>query len=82
MSEASGSRPTGVIVSVDLDRYAQVVEAARRVGLVVTGEQQVLGTLTGTIAESRLPALRAIDGVEAVDREQIINLPPPDSPIQ
>ena len=58
MSEASGSRPTGVIVSVDLDRYAQVVEAVRRVGLVVTGEQPVLGTLTGTIAEGRLPALR------------------------
>ena len=29
-----------------------------------------------------IPALRAIDGVEAVDREQIIKLPPPDSPIQ
>jgi len=82
VSEATASRPVGVIVSVDLDRYAQVVEAARRVGLVVTSEQPVLGTLSGTITEDRLPALQALDGVEAVDREHIIHLPPPDSPVQ
>ncbi|MFD3613399.1 hypothetical protein ACFWXA_36240 [Streptomyces atroolivaceus] len=80
MSEASASRPVGVVVAVDLDRYAQVMEAARRVGLVVTSEQPVLGTLAGTIADDRLPALEALEGVEAVDREHVIRLPPPGSP--
>ncbi|MGP3998745.1 hypothetical protein [Streptomyces sp. 8N706] len=82
MSQAPPSEPVGVIVSVDPDRYAQTVDAARRVGLAVTGEQPVLGSLSGTIAEDRIPTLEALDGVESVDRERIIRLPPPDSPIQ
>ncbi|WP_250290720.1 hypothetical protein [Streptomyces atroolivaceus] len=44
---------------------------------MVTSEQPVLGTLSGTIADDRLPAL---EGVEAVDREHVIRLPPPGSP--
>ncbi|MET7902677.1 hypothetical protein ABZS86_14840 [Streptomyces sp. NPDC005355] len=82
MSEASRSGPVAVILSVDPDRFAEVVEAARRAGLTVAGEYPVLGSLTGTIAEDRIPALEAIDGVESVDRERIVQIPPPDSPIQ
>ncbi|MBU3869869.1 hypothetical protein KN815_39195 [Streptomyces sp. 4503] len=83
MGQAARSGPVGVILSVDPDRFAQVVEAARRVGLTVTGEQRILGSLSGTIAEDRIPVLAAVDGVESVDREQIVRLPPPpDSPIQ
>lgn len=82
MSGSSRSEPVGVILAVDPDRFAEVVEALRRAGLAVTGEQQVLGTLSGTVAEDRIPALRAVDGVEAVDRERTVRLPPPDSPIQ
>ncbi|MEU9965551.1 hypothetical protein [Streptomyces malaysiensis] len=82
MGQAPRSGPVGVILSVAPDRFAQVVEAARRTGLTVTGEQPVLGSLSGTIAEDRIPALEAVDGVESVDREQIVRLPPPDSPIQ
>ncbi|KUO22234.1 hypothetical protein [Streptomyces dysideae] len=82
MSESSQSEPVGVVLAVDPDRFADVVEALRRAGLTVTGEQPVLGTLSGTVPEDRLPALEAVDGVEAVDRERTIQLPPPDSPIQ
>ncbi|MFI2350764.1 hypothetical protein ACH492_27765 [Streptomyces sp. NPDC019443] len=82
MSESSRSEPVGVILAVDPDRFAEVVEAARRAGLTVTGEQQILGTLSGTIAEDRIPALEAVAGVESVDRDRTIHLPPPDSPIQ
>ncbi|MFI0780099.1 hypothetical protein [Streptomyces sp. NPDC021212] len=80
VSEESG--PVGVIVSVDPDRFAEVVRAARAAGLAVTGEQPLLGTLSGTIDEERIPVLEAVDGVEAVDRERIVRLPPPDSPLQ
>lgn len=82
MSESSRSAPVGVVLAVDPDRFADVVEALRRAGLTVTGEQPVLGTLSGTVAEDRIPALEAVDGVESLDRERTIRLPPPDSPIQ
>ncbi|MET7761779.1 hypothetical protein ABZS71_06970 [Streptomyces sp. NPDC005393] len=80
--QASGSGPVPVILSIDPDRFAEAVEAVRRAGLTVTGEYPVLGSLAGTIAEDRIPALEAIDGVESVDRERIVGIPPPDSPIQ
>ena len=77
-----GSEPVGVILSVDPDRFADVVEAQRRHGLAVTGEQPILGTLAGTIAEDRIPELARVDGVESVDRERTYRLPPPDSPVE
>lgn len=82
MSESSRSAPVGVILTVDLDRFAEVVRALRRAGLTVTSEQPVLGSLSGTVTQDRIPALEAVDGVESVDRERTIDLPPPDSPIQ
>ncbi|WP_326588680.1 hypothetical protein [Streptomyces sp. NBC_01294] len=74
MSEAS--EPVGVILAVDRGRFAEVVEALRRAGLTVTGEQPTVGTLSGTVAEDRIPALAAVDGVRAVDREQMNRIPP------
>ncbi|WP_330286613.1 hypothetical protein [Streptomyces sp. NBC_00576] len=82
MNESSRSEPVGVVLAVDVDRFAEVIEDARRTGLTVTGEQPILGTLSGTIAEDRIPALKAVAGVESVDRDRTIDLPPPDSPIQ
>ncbi|MBO8195652.1 hypothetical protein ITI46_28970 [Streptomyces oryzae] len=82
MSEQPGPAPVGVILAVDPDRFADVVAALQRAGLTVTGEQPSLGTLSGTVAEDRIPALEAVDGVESIDRERPIRLPPPDSPIQ
>jgi hypothetical protein len=82
VSESSRSAPVGVVLAVEPARFAEVVEALRRAGLTVTGEQPVLGTLSGTVAEDRIPALEAVDGVESVDRERTVRLPPPDSPLQ
>jgi hypothetical protein len=82
VSESSGSAPVGVILAVDPGRFADIVDALRRKGLTVTGEQPTLGTLSGTVAEDRIPALETVDGVESVDRELTFRLPPPDSPIQ
>ncbi|MFD0279178.1 hypothetical protein ACFVHB_35505 [Kitasatospora sp. NPDC127111] len=70
MSVPHRSEPVGVILAVDPGRYAEVTESLRRAGLTVTGEQPVLGTLSGTVAEDRIAALEAVDGVESVDRER------------
>lgn len=75
MSESS--KPVGVILAVDPGRFAEVVEALRRAGLVVTSEQPMIGTLSGTVAEDRIPALAAVDGVASVDREYINRNSPP-----
>lgn len=80
MTQSSRSAPVGVILAVDPGRFAEVVEALRRAGLTVTGEQAALGTLSGTVAENRIPALETVDGVESVDRERIIQLPRPTPP--
>ncbi|MEU6224443.1 hypothetical protein [Streptomyces sp. NPDC047042] len=82
MSGPSQSEPVGVVLAVDPDRFADVIEAARQAGLTVTGELPTLGALSGTIAEDRIPALRAVAGVESVDRDRTVGLPPPDSPLQ
>jgi hypothetical protein len=82
VSESTQSAPVGVILAVDPDRFVEVVMALRQAGLTVTSEQPILGTLSGTVTEDRIPALEAVDGVESVDRERTTQLPPPDSPIQ
>ncbi|MFE9899870.1 hypothetical protein [Streptomyces achromogenes] len=70
-----------VILSVDdPGRFTEIIGAARAVGLTVTSEQPLLGTAAGTIAEDRIPLLRAVEGVEAVERARTIRLPPPESP--
>ncbi|WP_314247799.1 hypothetical protein [Streptomyces sp. DSM 40907] len=74
MSESS--EQVGVILAVDVGRFAEVVEALRRAGLTVTSEQPTVGTLSGTVAEDRITALAAVDGVLAVDRERINRISP------
>ncbi|GGV73664.1 hypothetical protein [Streptomyces griseoloalbus] len=81
MSGADTSPQVGVILSVDPDRFTRTVEAARRAGLHVTSEQPLLGSLSGTVAENRIPALAAVDGVLSVDRDRPVSLPPPDTPV-
>ncbi|WP_430383666.1 hypothetical protein [Streptomyces sp. P10-4] len=71
-----------VVLSVDPERFAETIRAAQAAGLTVTSEQPLIGTAAGTVAEDRIPLLRAVDGVEAVERDRTIRLPPPESPVQ
>jgi hypothetical protein len=71
-----------VILSVEPAGFAETMRAARAAGLTVTSEQPLIGTAAGTIAEDRIPLLRAVEGVEAVERARTIRLPPPESPEQ
>jgi hypothetical protein len=74
-----------LIVSVSDDQaggFHQVVERLRRAGLRVTGEQPMLGTLTGRMAAGGIDALAALPGVAAVERAREYQLPPRDSELQ
>jgi hypothetical protein len=58
---------------------AALQSAGVRLGLVLA----TTGAITGTVEdEATLAALAEVEGVEAVERAQEIQLPPPDEPIQ
>ncbi|NYI07691.1 hypothetical protein [Allostreptomyces psammosilenae] len=61
---------TRVVLSVDPARFAEVVAALRGAGLAVEAEFPTIGSVTGTVAQDRLAALRAVDGVQAVEPER------------
>ncbi|MBD0272805.1 MAG: hypothetical protein ICV73_12855 [Acetobacteraceae bacterium] len=74
-----------VSVSVDdshLGRLDEVSLAAEAAGMTVRRREPAIGVLTGSIAEDKLDWLRAVAGVEHVETQREIRIPPPDSPIQ
>lgn len=62
-------------------RLKSVKAALKRQGVEVDSVLDAIGIITGKVAESRLSSLDAGAGV-TVEREQTVQLPPPDSPIQ
>ena len=71
-----------VVLSVDPERFDDVVTAAAGMGLVVEEQMREAGVVAGSVQRKRMSALREVAGVEAVERERTIQLPPPDSPVQ
>jgi len=62
-----------VVVTVDdahLPGIRKVAAALRRAGLSVRQVLPVAGIITGSAADRRLPALRAVPGVAAVEPDQ------------
>jgi hypothetical protein len=74
-----------VSVSVDdshLGRLDEVSRAAEAVGMTVRRLEPAIGVLTGSIAEDRIDRLRTVAGVEHVEPQREVRIPPPDSQIQ
>lgn len=74
-------------VTVTVDRQhaaaiADVAEALRVTGMQVEQVLGDIGMVTGTIDADAEQSVRAVDGVQSVDRSVEFQLPPPDSPIQ
>jgi hypothetical protein len=64
------------------ERIEHVADALRAAGLQVTQVLEELGQVTGAVREDRLDALRAVVGVQSVDRSGEVRIAPPDSPVQ
>ncbi|MBT2490688.1 hypothetical protein J7E96_19640 [Streptomyces sp. ISL-96] len=79
---SSGASRVRVIVGLDVDRFEEAAQAARRAGMIIESEQPEIGTAVGTVARDALAALAAADGVEDVERERVYQLPDPDAPVQ
>jgi hypothetical protein len=74
-----------VVVSVwedHLERLDEIAGRLRAHGLRVDQLLTSLGTVTGRIAPSKIVDLEDVDGVASVERERVVQLPPPDSPVQ
>ncbi|WP_406003187.1 hypothetical protein [Streptomyces sp. NBC_00829] len=65
-----------VVLAVDPQHFTGTLRALREAGLAVEADYPDIGSVTGTVREDRLDALRAIDGVEAVELERSYRLPP------
>jgi hypothetical protein len=76
----------GVTVLVADDRLEaidDVAAALQDAGLRLGDVLPAAGAITGSVDDlGLLPALEAVEGVDAVEPEQEIQLPPPDEPIQ
>jgi len=74
-----------VNISIDeryRDAFATVVQRCKRAGLQVTHELRGIGILTGLIESARIERLERVEGVTHVEREQSIQIAPPESDIQ
>jgi hypothetical protein len=74
---------TKVIVSIADSRLPtldEVVSALREAGMVVDDVLEPLGTVIGSTGSSTVAELAAVPGVEVVEVQRDIRLPPPDAP--
>jgi hypothetical protein len=76
-----------VHITVTIDRRhasaaRDVAEALRAAGMRVDQVLDDIGMVTGTVDDAAEQAVRAVAGVQSVDRALNFQLPPPDSPIQ
>jgi methylmalonyl-CoA mutase cobalamin-binding subunit len=71
-----------IVTGAHRAQIEQVTDALRAAGLHVTQVLGQLGQVVGAVAEDRLDALRAVDGVQSVDRSGKVRIAPPDSSVQ
>jgi hypothetical protein len=74
-----------VTVTVDRDHVAAIADVAsalRATGMQVDQVLGEVGMVVGSIDPAAESSVRAVDGVQSVDRSLGFQLPPPDSPIQ
>jgi hypothetical protein len=72
-----------VMVSVDDQHLGSISEVSERLiqaGLQVDQELAAVGIIIGRVDESSIDALRAVEGVRGVDRQQEVGTAPPPDP--
>jgi len=77
--------PVSVVVSVSDEQVERIEGLAERLsasGMRVTNVLKGVGTVTGEISRSKIADIKRLDGVSSVELERIVQLPPPDSPVQ
>ena len=70
------------IKDAHLEQMDQVTADLKTAGLEVEQTLSTLGIITGTVASEKLSSLSEVEGVDAVEADRSINLPPPGSGVQ
>ena len=65
-----------------LEQIDQVVDQLKAKGLDVEQTMATLGIVTGSVDSDKLSALSKVAGVDSVQKEKTVNLPPPGSDVQ
>jgi hypothetical protein len=76
---------TKVIIAVSdeyYDRFPEVVAAAKDAGLEVEREMPVVGVVSGSIDDEKLPELSKLRGIASVEQDRVYRIAPPDSELQ
>ena len=74
-----------VTISVDdahLEQIDQVAEQLKTAGLSVDQTMSTLGIVTGSVDSEKMSSLSEVAGVDSVEVDKTITLPPPGSDIQ
>ena len=72
-------------ISVDdehLSQFSKVMKEVEKAGMKIDQELEDLGVATGAIDEDKVAALRKVEGVQHVEEERQIQIPPPESEVQ
>lgn len=72
-------------ISVDdkhLNQFEKVLEDVEKAGMKVEKKHKDLGVATGSIDTDKVDLLRKVEGVDHVEEERQIQIPPPESDIQ
>lgn len=69
-------------VVVDDERFDAVKEALTESGVEIDEEQRTIGTVAGRVGSDQVDEIARLDGVLAVEPEETIQLPPPESDLQ
>jgi len=77
-----GDERVAVVVSVAPEQVDDVLAASSGAGLEDAEPLSAIGVITGRIHPSRMAALHHLAGVQAVEVERRVQLPPPDAPVQ
>jgi hypothetical protein len=74
-----------VSVSVDdrhLSKFSEIVKRVEKAGMEVDEKHKDIGVLNGSIEKNKIDSLRRIEGVEHVEEQREVRIPPPESEVQ
>lgn len=72
-------------LSVDdehLSKFSEVVKKVEKAGMTVDEKHKDIGVVNGSIEKDKIDSLRKVDGVEHIEEEREVRIPPPDSDVQ
>lgn len=72
-------------VSVDeqhLSKFSEIVKKVEKAGMKVDKKHKDIGVVNGSIEKDKIDSLRKVKGVEHIEEEREVRIPPPESDVQ